>query len=80
MFFVHLGSVIAWLATIMATIRFGTIAWLMINFENAEELAYYSKRYVVTDHPLQAIDKTALLLIFGVLTGILVQIAKNTRT
>jgi hypothetical protein len=79
MFFVHIGSVIAWLATIMATIRFGIIAWLIFNFEDAGQLAYYSKRYVVTDHPLQAVDKTALLFVFGVLTGILVQIAKNTR-
>lgn len=79
MFFVHLGFVIAWLASIMAVIRFCIIVWLIFSFDDAGELAYYSKRYVVTDHPLQALDKTVLLLVFGVLTGILVQIAKNTR-
>jgi hypothetical protein len=63
----------------MATIRFGIIAWLIFNFEDAGQLAYYSKRYLVTEHPLQDVENTLLLLVFGVFTGILVQIAKNTR-
>jgi phosphoglycerate dehydrogenase-like enzyme len=79
MFFIHFGSVIAWLTTLFAATRLGIIAWVYFGYDNAEEMAFFSKRYLVTNHPFQAVDKTALVLAFGVLTGVLVQIAKNTR-
>ena len=80
MFFVKVGSVIAWLATIGGFAKMVLSYWLAYSVQTHEEMVAVSKRYLATETTGEAINESTLLFVFGILVGLLVHIAKNIKT
>lgn len=79
MFFVKVGTVIAWLATIGGLAKMALSYWLAYSTETHEEMVAVSKRYLATETTGEAINESTLLFVFGILVGLLVHIAKNMK-
>lgn len=76
MFFIKIGSVLAWILVVFGLMR--VAMGLVIAFgTNADNYAAATKRYLGSTSSGEAIDRGAMVLVAGVVIGLLVQIAKN---
>ncbi|MEO0636732.1 MAG: hypothetical protein AAFY73_08805 [Pseudomonadota bacterium] len=76
MFFVRVGSVVAWLMTIFGFVRLCTAIYIAMTLEGDAMIAA-SRRYLSTSDLGSAIDGSAYTVFAGIALGLLVQIAKN---
>ncbi|CUH41572.1 hypothetical protein RUM4293_00446 [Ruegeria atlantica] len=74
---IRLGSIIAWIAVILGSIRMGMGWYVASQFPGTEENLAASKRYLATANSGDAIDQGTIILIAGVVIGLLVRIAKR---
>lgn len=79
MIFLWLGSIIAWLSLIVGAVRFGAGLYI-VSIENAEVRASLANRYLGSVEALtEGFDQGLLLFVFGVVLGVLVEIARSLR-
>ena len=79
MFFIKLGTVLAWLCTLGGLARLALAYWVATTFESQEAMAAASRRYLAAANSGEAIDRAMYTIVFGIVLGVVVQIAKNTR-
>jgi chromate transport protein ChrA len=78
MFFVRFGSFIAWFCTILGSIRVILGFLVAYNSISNEQMREAAQHYLAASTTGEAINEGMYMMAFGVLTGVLVQIAKNT--
>lgn len=78
MFFIRFGSVIAWICTILGALRTAFGFFLAYTTETPEQMKAAAREYLAAATTGEAINEGMFMIAFGVLTGVLVQIAKNT--
>ncbi|HWJ89037.1 MAG TPA: hypothetical protein VNS12_13290 [Pelagibacterium sp.] len=74
--FLRLGSLIAWLALILGTLRVG-IGFFVASIDDAESRAAMASRYLGSASSGEAIDQGLVAVVFGVVLGILVKIGRS---
>jgi hypothetical protein len=78
-FFIHFGSVIAWFCTIWGIVKMAFGFFLAYKSETQEQMAAAAKHYLGANTTGEAINEGMYMMAFGVMAGVLVQIAKNTK-
>lgn len=79
MFFVKFGVAIAWFCTIWGIVKMAIGFFLAYLSETPEQIAAAAKHYLATATTGEAINEGMYMMVFGVLSGVIVQIAKNTN-
>tara|TARA_R110002126_G_scaffold165178_1_gene313023 strand:- start:825 stop:1064 length:240 start_codon:yes stop_codon:yes gene_type:complete len=79
MFFVRVGSVVAWLATIGGALKFA-IGFFIASSLDRETMIAASKHYFNAANSGEIINESIPVFLFGIVIGILVHIAKNSKT
>jgi len=79
MFFIRFGSVIAWICTVLGILKTALGFFLAFKTESAEQMKAAAREYLAAATTGEAINEGMFMIAFGVLTGVLVQIAKNTN-
>jgi hypothetical protein len=74
--FLHLGSLVAWLALIFGTLRVGA-GFFVASFDGAEARAAAAARYLGSATSGEAIERGLAVLVFGVVLGVLVEIGRS---
>ena len=77
MFFVKLGSIIAWILIAAGSVRLALGFFVALGFEGADYVAA-SKRYLGSTSSGEAIDQGFMWLVAGAVIGLLVKISKKT--
>jgi chromate transport protein ChrA len=80
MFFIRFGAVIAWFCTILGSIRVILGFLMAFNSISSEQMKAAARQYLAAPTTGEAINEGMIMVVFGVALGLLVQIAKNTRT
>lgn len=75
MFFTKFGRVIAWLMFVLATFRIAMGFSIATFSSSAEQMAFFTKRYLGSGTTGQAIDQGGEWLLIAVALGILVEIS-----
>jgi hypothetical protein len=75
MLFTRLGTVVAWLALVMAVGRMGIAIYILNGIPNVEEARVWAGRYLGMP-PAQAIDQAAMVGAVAIALGILVEISR----
>jgi hypothetical protein len=76
--FLHLGSMVAWLALIFGTLRLGA-GFFVASFDGAEARAAAAARYLGSATSGEAIDRGLAVFVFGVVLGVLVEIGRSLK-
>jgi ABC-type Mn2+/Zn2+ transport system permease subunit len=79
LFFERAGSVIAWIAVVFGAVRV-LMGFAIAFMFDLEQNAAASRRYLATANSGEAIEDGSAMFLTGIIIGLLVQIAKQTRT
>ena len=79
MFFVYVGTVGAWLLTIAGAAQYASALHIALTYESAEQRSFFARRYFNEATTGAALDEAVTYFAAGIVLGLLVQIAKNTR-
>jgi hypothetical protein len=76
MFFVRIGTVLAWLGLVLGVARMA-MGFFVANAGDAETRAAVAARYLGSISPGEAIDRGALYIVFAIALGILAKIGRS---
>lgn len=79
MFFTRLGTLVAWLALLLAVARIGVAVFILWGTRDAEVAASWTARYLGTKSTGQAIDQAGTVIAFAIILGILTEISRSVR-
>jgi hypothetical protein len=78
MFFVRLGTVIAWIVFVMGLMQFGFAAWIIFGIDNPET-ASFGERYFGSRQPSKVFSEGLMMAGGAVVLGILASIARSVH-
>lgn len=79
MFFIRFGAVIAWFCTVLGGLKTALGFFFAYATETPEQMRAAAREYLAAATTGEAINEGMYMMVFGVMAGVLVQIAKNTK-
>lgn len=79
MFFIKVGSFIAWTLVVLGFFKAALGLFGALTLESQENMIAFSKRYLATDSTGEAMDRGIMMFAAGIVLGLIVRIAKKSQ-
>lgn len=76
MFFIRMGSLIAWGSMILGSVKLASALFVAYGSDTTEEMVFFAKRYWNAANTGEVANEATSTLFWGVMVGLLVEIAK----